>query len=50
VIEDAAKKATKAPEMIQLVGHTMAYCYDPGNPGVHPPDSQVGDYMIIGLI
>ncbi len=24
----------------QVVGHTMAFCYDPRYPEVHPPDSQ----------
>ena len=43
VIEEAAEVATKSkivPNMIQIVGHTMAWCYDPRNPGIHPPKEQ----------
>lgn len=40
VIEDDASKGPFKPDMIQIVGHSMAWCYDPRNPEIHPPESQ----------
>jgi len=40
IIEDDAYNGAFKPDIIQIVGHSMAYCYDPRNPDVHPPESQ----------
>ena len=36
VIENAAYESTAVPEFIQIVGHTMAWCYSPTEPNVYP--------------
>ena len=38
VIEEAAAAAAAPPEFVQVTGHTMAWCYDPSEPGVYPGD------------
>ena len=35
-------------DLVQIVGHTMAYCYNPARPGVHPaPDQAECKYGLI---
>lgn len=49
VLETADASATAPlPTMLQVVGHTMAYCYDPNQPGYHPSRDEVecGDGLI----
>lgn len=38
--EDGLRSRTKGltKSFLQVVGHTMAFCYDPRAPGKHPPD------------
>mmetsp|Transcript_25384 Transcript_25384/g.42311 ORF Transcript_25384/g.42311 Transcript_25384/m.42311 type:complete len:492 (-) Transcript_25384:70-1545(-) len=36
-LEATAEQQLHPRHFLQVVGHTMAYCYDPRRPGVHPP-------------
>lgn len=38
-IKSATNKTVNKPPFLQIVGHTMAWCYHPRAIGVHPPDS-----------
>lgn len=38
VIDEAATESTTVPPFIQIVGHTMAWCYDPSEPNIYPGD------------
>ncbi|KAJ1392890.1 hypothetical protein B484DRAFT_459368 [Ochromonadaceae sp. CCMP2298] len=39
-LEAAAKNQLEPRHILQVVGHTMAWCYDPRREGVHPPLQQ----------
>jgi hypothetical protein len=38
VIDEAAATSAAVPSFIQIVGHTMAWCYDPSEPNTYPGD------------